>query len=148
MADATRRGGKVVNGWVSAVRPVELRPLGLIPSGSAEGRPSAAGNTAYWSGVEVDVTDGTSTVTVPIPLIAGGADVIEATNLTTSPESFKALTGSCALAVTGTAGTPAALGGPRLVAVSATTASSPVAFDPQMKAVVESAPSLAELASR
>lgn len=146
MDEATARGAQVSVGTVIEVRFIEQAPFGVIP-GHDGGSASAAGNTAYWTGVEVDVTDGSSTTTVQIPLIAGGADVLEASQRELTIAPFEPLRGVCAVVVSGEPGLPPELGGPRLAAVGTGLEARPIGFDAQLVAVAEAAPDLEQLAS-
>jgi hypothetical protein len=147
MDDVTRGGKAVVLGRVVEVREVDLEPLALIPMDDGGAAPSFAGNTAYWSGVEIDVSHGSGMSTVQVPLVAGGADVIEASGFSQSAVGFGALDGACAVFVTGEAGAAPVLGGNRLVAVGLDERSRPIAVDGQFTSLVGGAASMKELAT-
>jgi hypothetical protein len=144
---ASRSGERVLEGTVSEIRAVSAQPLSIVPAGEGRGAASLGGDPMLWRGVEIDVEAEVGVTTVQVPLVAGGRDVIAASGVEPDVSSFESLVGACALVITGRTEGPTVLGGPRLVAVSTDQGARPVAFDPQLAAVVEAAPTLRALSA-
>jgi len=135
--EARRSGGNLAVGKILEVRDVDLEPLGLLPDGGS----TFAGNTALWSGLQIDIEFGNGKATIDVPLIAGSADVIAAVNANVTAADFKPVIGACAV-VYDAGDNPSILGQVRLIAVAPDDTSHIAVFDDQFAALIDSAQSL------
>ncbi len=134
-------------GAVTNVRHVEQEPFNILP-GEKEGDPptnSFAGNSAFWTGIVLDVDLGDTSLSVPIEFAVGGADVLESYRAQLDRKDLSGLDHACVVLAIGNEDLTPNYGPPVVAAIGTDKGGSPLGVHGGLANVVDDSDRLDDL---